>query len=57
MPSRTRADVVARCGRAAAQWNALIDGGSPFLRHAFLLALERTGCVGGQTGWSPAHLR
>jgi predicted N-acyltransferase len=35
-------------------WDALDANGAPFLRHAFLAALERTGCVGGQTGWIPA---
>lgn len=40
----------------AAQWNALEGAASPFLRHEFLAALEHTGCVGGQTGWAPAHL-
>ncbi len=29
---------------------------NPFLSHAFLAALEATGCVGGRTGWRPAHL-
>jgi uncharacterized protein len=29
---------------------------NPFLRHAFLLALEISGCVGGHTGWHPAHI-
>jgi predicted N-acyltransferase len=29
---------------------------NPFLSHAFLSALEEAGCVGGRTGWSPAHL-
>ena len=29
---------------------------NPFLSHAFLSALETTGCVGGKTGWSPAHV-
>jgi hypothetical protein len=28
----------------------------PFLKHAFLDALEATGCVGGDSGWIPAHL-
>jgi predicted N-acyltransferase len=37
-------------------WDALDAGGSPFLRHAFLATLERTQCVGGDTGWFPAHL-
>ncbi|MBR0564680.1 N-acetyltransferase [Azoarcus sp. L1K30] len=37
-----------------AQWNALA-GGQACLTHAFLCALERTGCVGGDTGWLPRH--
>ena len=38
-------------------WNALLkpDAG-PFLKYAFLSALENTGCVGGNTGWQVAHL-
>jgi predicted N-acyltransferase len=40
----------------AAQWNALALGGNPFVRHEFLLALERTGCVGAAAGWAPHHL-
>jgi len=39
-----------------AAWDALDAGGSPFLRHAFLASLERTGCVGAGTGWEPAPL-
>jgi uncharacterized protein len=40
-----------------AQWDAL-DGVSaaPFLSHAWLDALEITGCVGADTGWVPHHL-
>jgi uncharacterized protein len=37
-------------------WDALDDEQSPFLSHAFLALLERTGCVGGRTGWQPSHL-
>lgn len=37
-------------------WDALDRGGSPLLRHAFLAALESTGCVGPGTGWQPAPL-
>jgi len=36
-------------------WNALA-GDSPFLQHAFLHALEATGCVGADIGWEPVHL-
>ena len=40
----------------AAQWNALALAGDPFVRHEFLLALERTRCVGAAAGWTPNHL-
>lgn len=40
----------------AEQWNALNSCGYPFLRHEFLLALEQTGCVAIQTGWTPRHV-
>jgi hypothetical protein len=36
-------------------WNALA-GDSPFVQHAFLHALETTGCVGPDIGWEPVHL-
>jgi len=36
-------------------WNALA-GNSPFVQHAFLHALEATGCVGADIGWEPVHL-
>ncbi|SDH87401.1 hypothetical protein SAMN04488136_13341 [Vibrio xiamenensis] len=38
------------------QWDALCDNDYPFLRHAFLLALEESGCVCDDTGWHPLHL-
>jgi hypothetical protein len=40
----------------AVQWNALIGGGSPFLRHEFLVALEQSGCATAETGWDAHHL-
>ena len=40
----------------AAHWDALDPSAHPFLRHAFLEALESSGCVGGDTGWLPRHL-
>ncbi len=40
----------------ADQWDALGGGGNPFVRHAFLAALEDSGSVGEGTGWLPAPL-
>jgi len=40
----------------AAGWDALDPTGNPFLRHAFLEALEYSGCVGVDSGWMPRHL-
>jgi predicted N-acyltransferase len=38
------------------QWDALTDGGNPFVSHAFLSALEDSGSTGGSSGWQPAPL-
>lgn len=35
----------------APQWDALTDGGNPFVSHAFLTAMEDSGSVGGRSGW------
>lgn len=40
----------------ARQWDALVADSSPFLKHAFLLALEESGAVTPATGWCPSHL-
>ena len=40
---------------APAAWDALLPEAQPFLRHAFLAALEDSGSVGVHTGWQPAH--
>lgn len=43
----------------AEAWDRLVAGdpdGLPFLRHAFLAALEETGCASARSGWEPAHL-
>jgi predicted N-acyltransferase len=48
--------VVPRIAELPAEaWDALA-GDSPFLRHAFLHALEATDCVGSHIGWEPVHL-
>jgi predicted N-acyltransferase len=39
----------------SADWDALITDNSPFLQHAFLMALEQSDCVSRQTGWQPHH--
>ena len=37
-------------------WDRLFDQANPFMRHAFLHALEASGSVCGKTGWQPLHL-
>jgi predicted N-acyltransferase len=41
---------------SAADWDALLPGNHPFLRHAFLRSLEESGSVGAESGWQPQHL-
>ena len=38
------------------QWDALTDGGNPFVSHAFLAAMEDSHSVGGRSGWQSAPL-
>ncbi|WP_193314808.1 MULTISPECIES: GNAT family N-acetyltransferase [Xanthomonas] len=38
------------------EWDALHDGGNPFVAHAFLAGLERHGCLRPDWGWTPLHL-
>jgi predicted N-acyltransferase len=40
----------------AAEWNALVGDGSPFLEWEWLASLEDAGCVGPETGWAPRPL-
>lgn len=43
----------------AEAWDALVDGramGNPFMRHACLLALHRSGSAVAETGWQPQFL-
>ncbi len=40
----------------ASQWDALTPNDQPFLRHAFLSALEESGAVSRASGWQPQHL-
>jgi len=52
-----RAEIINRlddipCG----EWNRVAGTAHPFLRHEFLAALERHGCVGESFGWYPQHI-
>ncbi len=40
----------------ASIWDALDHGGSPFLKHGFLRALEESGSTAAGSGWFPAYL-
>ena len=51
------AEIVARIARGVTdlppeQWDGLAGGSDPFLSHAFLSLLERSGSVGPGTGWT-----
>jgi predicted N-acyltransferase len=37
-------------------WNGLFNSENPFVQHAFLLALEESGCVSPQKGWQARHM-
>lgn len=40
----------------AADWDRCAGRDNPFVAHAFLNALEQSGCVTPRTGWQPLHL-
>src|SRR5512141_1197572 len=52
----TVATLAGGLGVPAEAWDALVDDDDPFLEHAFLAALERSGSVGPGTGWEPRFL-
>jgi predicted N-acyltransferase len=41
---------------ARADWDALRPDDNPFVSHAFLAGLERTGCIRPEWGWQAHHL-
>lgn len=41
---------------AASDWDRCAGAGDPFLSHAFLRLLERSGSATAETGWLPRHL-
>ncbi|WPP01188.1 GNAT family N-acetyltransferase [Pseudomonas sp. HR96] len=40
----------------AAQWDALLPAAQPFMRHAFLSAVEDSGSLGKGSGWRAEHV-
>ena len=40
----------------AADWDRLAGSDNPFISHAYLYALEESGCVTAETGWQPQHI-
>ena len=58
-PAVTLARAIEEVGREAWERCAAAPeyGANPFVSYDFLSALEDSGCVGGRTGWTPAHLR
>ncbi|MBC8073827.1 MAG: GNAT family N-acetyltransferase [Deltaproteobacteria bacterium] len=55
MPLRLRA-CQALSSVDPAAWDALDHGGSPFLEHGFLRALERSRSIGARSGWDPHYI-
>jgi len=43
-------------GIPALEWNRLAGDAYPFVKHEFLAAAERSGCVSEATGWTPRHV-
>ncbi|WP_414158734.1 GNAT family N-acetyltransferase [Pseudomonas sp. BNK-45] len=44
------------CAVDPVQWDGLLKDGQPFVRHAFLSALEDSGSLGPRSGWQAEHL-
>lgn len=40
----------------AEKWNACLPDNHPFVRHGFLMALEKSNSATAETGWMPYHL-
>jgi predicted N-acyltransferase len=54
-------EIALRVVRKAAEversgWDALVGGGTPFMKWDWLDSLEQSGCVNEKTGWLPHHL-
>ena len=38
------------------EWSSIINSDYPFLKHSFFNALEKSGCIGPESGWNPFYL-
>jgi len=38
------------------EWSSVVNTNYPFLKYAFFLALEESGCLNPETGWNPFYL-
>ncbi len=60
MPDGTDQRVIRTLGSiseiSADAWDTCAGAGNPFVRHAFLWALEESGSASDETGWIPRHL-
>ncbi len=57
MPNDIMAEIAQSVGGFPRQeWDALNPDGNPFVAYNFLAALEQSGSVGGNSGWSPAPI-
>jgi uncharacterized protein len=57
LPDRFSLKVVSSIHKVdAPAWDACAGANNPFVRHAFLSALEDSGSVSGENGWAPQHL-
>ena len=60
MPDGSEAIAISVLGRiaevSAEDWDACAGESCPFVRHAFLNALEESGSASAETGWMPQHL-
>ena len=38
------------------EWSSIINSDYPFLKYSFFNALEKSGCIGPESGWNPFYL-
>jgi len=57
MPNQLAIRVVRKMSEVeGADWDRLLDRGSPFMKWHWLDSLEQSGCVSEKTGWLPHHI-